>query len=86
MNKIVNVTPLSNGYLRVEMQEGRCGEFDVNPFIGSEFFAALKNENYFQKVGLFFAGVGWPDGQDFDPDTIAAGLKATEPGVNWARI
>lgn len=78
MNKIVKAVPLSGGILRVEMQDGRCGEFDVNPFMGSDFFAALKNDNYFQKVGLFFAGVGWPEGQDLGPDTIAAGLKTVE--------
>jgi len=82
MNKIVKAVPLPGGYLQVEMLDGRCGEFDVNPFMSSDFFAALKDEVYFQKVGLFFAGVGWPDGQDLGPDTIAAGLKATEPMSN----
>jgi hypothetical protein len=33
-----------------------------------------KNEAWFQKVGLFFAGIGWPDGQDLGPDTVAAHL------------
>ena len=32
--------------MQVEMQDGRCGEFDVNPFMGSDFFAMLKNETY----------------------------------------
>ena len=82
MNKIVKVVPLPSGHLQVEMQDGRCGEFDVNPFMGSDFFAALKDKNYFQKVGLFFSGVGWPDVKDLGPDTIAAGLKATEPMSN----
>lgn len=75
MNKIIKVVPLPGGCLQVEMQDGRCGEFDVNPFMGSDFFAMLKDETYFQQVRLFFAGVGWPEGQDLGPDTIAAGLK-----------
>lgn len=75
MNKIVKAVPLPCGYLQVVMQDGRCGEFDVKPFMNSDFFAALKDENYFQQVRLFFAGVGWPDGQDLGPDTVAAGLK-----------
>lgn len=75
MNKIIKVQPLPGGCLQVEMQDGRCGVFDVNPFMVSDFFSMLKNEAYFQQVRPFFAGVGWPEGQDLGPDTIAAGLK-----------
>ncbi|MHB1620739.1 MAG: DUF2442 domain-containing protein [Sulfuricella sp.] len=78
MNKIVKAIPLPDGHLQVVMQDGRCGEFDVKPFMASDFFAALKDENYFQKVHLFFAGVGWPEGQDLGPDTVAAGLKVLD--------
>jgi hypothetical protein len=75
MNKIIKAVPLPGGNLQVVMQDGRCGEFDVKPFMKSEYFAALKDETYFKQVQLFFAGVGWPDGQDLGPDTVAAGLK-----------
>jgi hypothetical protein len=76
MNKVVTVFPLSDGHLFIEMANGQCGEFDMKPYMGSEFFSALKNEGYFKQVKLFFRGVGWPDGQDIGPDTVAAGLKA----------
>jgi len=79
MNKIVKAIPLPGGCLQVELQDGRCGEFDVNPYMNSDFFAPLKNEIYFQKVSLFFAGIGWPDGQDLGPDTVAAHLKVNQP-------
>lgn len=79
MNKIVKAVPLPGGYLQVELHDGRCGEFDVNPYMESDFFAHLKDETYFCKVGLFFAGVGWPDGQDLGPDTIAANLRVNKP-------
>lgn len=75
MNKIVQAEPLPGGYLQVEFADGRRGRFDVNPYMTSEFFVALKHEAYFRQVRLFFAGVGWPDGQDLGPDTIAAGLQ-----------
>lgn len=75
MNKIIKAVPLPDGYLQVEMQDGRCGKFDVKPYMSSEFFSSLNDETYFQKVCLFFFGVGWPDGQDLGPDTVAAGLK-----------
>ena len=78
MNKIVNVIALPDGFLQVIFSDGRAGEFDVKPFMKSDFFSALRNQDYFQRVGLFFSGVGWPDGQDLSPDTIAASLLITE--------
>jgi hypothetical protein len=79
MNKIVKAIPLPGGYLQVELHDGRCGEFDVKPYMESDFFAHLKDETYFRKVGLFFSGVGWPDGQDLGPDTVAANLQVNKP-------
>lgn len=77
MNKVINAIALPNGQLKVVLQDGRSGEFDVKPYMKSDFFAQLSDESYFQKVGLFFSGVGWPDGQDIGPDTVAAQLKET---------
>ncbi len=82
MNKIVKAVALPGGYLQVVLQDGRCGEFDVKPYMASDFFSQLKDEDYFKKVGLFFAGVGWPEGQDLSPDTIAANLQVTQMLVN----
>lgn len=74
MNKVVTVRPLLHQHLFVEMADGQCGEFDMSPYLESQFFAALKDDFYFKQVAVFFHGVGWPDGQDIGPDTIAAGL------------
>ncbi len=75
MNKVIKVAPLPDGQVFVEMQDGRCGEFDVKPFMRSDFFAALHAPAYFDRVGIFFAVIGWPEGQDLGPDTVAAGLR-----------
>ncbi|MBS4095213.1 MAG: DUF2442 domain-containing protein [Sulfuricella sp.] len=40
----------------------------------SEFFRELENEAYFRQVRIFVLGIGWPNGQDLGPDTIAAEL------------
>ena len=77
-NQVVQVAPLAGGCLHVTLQGGRFGEFDVKPFMQSDFFVALKSTQYFCQVGLFFSGVGWPDGQNLGPDTIAAFLRVTE--------
>lgn len=75
LNKVRSVKPLANGVLWVELTNGACGEFDVKPYMNSDFFSSLRNADYFQQVKLFFSGVGWPDGQDLGPDTIAAELR-----------
>ena len=74
MNKVVTVRPLLHQHLFVEMADGQCGEFDMSPYLESQFFSALKDDSYFKQVAVFFRGIGWPDGQDIGPDTIAAGL------------
>lgn len=78
MNKVISVRPQPEGKVFVEMADGRCGEFDVKPYMKSDFFSGLMNEGYFSKVRLVFKGIGWPDGQDLGPDTIAAQLVEVE--------
>ena len=78
MDKIVSVSAIADGCLKVTFSDGRTGEFDVKPFMRSEFFAALRDQEYFAQVGLFFSGVQWPGGQDLGPDTISAQLLVPE--------
>ena len=75
MNKIVSVTALGEKKVSVVFADGRYGVFDVAPYIRSEFFQRLHDDEYFSQVGLFFTGIGWPEGQDLGPDTIAAELQ-----------
>jgi len=75
MNKVIRVTPLDDKKLAITFADGLCGVFDVNPYIRSDFFLQLNDEDYFKKVGIFFGGVSWPDGQDLGPDTIATELQ-----------
>ena len=79
MNKVISVRPLPDGKVFVEMADGRSGEFDVRPYMVSDYFRALHDTAYFQKVRIFFKGIGWPDGQDLGPDTIAAELVEIHP-------
>jgi hypothetical protein len=78
MDKIVSVSAIADGCLKVTFSDGRTGEFDVKPFMRSEFFVALRDQEYFAQVNLFFSGVGWPGGQDLGPDTISAQLLVPE--------
>jgi hypothetical protein len=75
MNKIVKVTPLDGKMVAVVFEDGKAGTFDVSPYIRSEFFKRLEDEAYFRQVSVFFTGIGWPEGQDLGPDTIAEELQ-----------
>jgi hypothetical protein len=59
----------------VTFSDGLSGTFDVSPYIKSDFFMQLNDDTYFKKVGLFFGGISWENGQDLGPDTIAADLQ-----------
>lgn len=75
MLKVNQVAALANGKIYIELNDGQKGEVDITPFMQSPFFLQLKDESYFSKVSLFFGGIGWPDGQDLGPDTLAAELR-----------
>jgi hypothetical protein len=74
-NRVIKVTPSARGRLFIEMADGRTGIFDTRPYLVSDYFRELEDETYFRQVRLFFRGVGWPNGQDFGPDTIATELQ-----------
>ncbi|WP_136515136.1 DUF2442 domain-containing protein [Geomonas edaphica] len=75
MDKVVSVRALADRKVAVVFADGKSGVFDVSPYIKTDFFARLNDAAYFNQVRLFFSGIGWPDGQDFGPDTIAAELQ-----------
>jgi hypothetical protein len=77
MNQVIQVSALADGWVSVEMADGRRGRFDVKPYMRGTYFRELTNEAYFRQVKLFFDGIGWPNGQDLGPDTVAAELLET---------
>lgn len=77
MDKVISVSPLEDKKVAVVFADGKSGIFDVAPYIKSDFFERLNDDNYFRQVRLFFTGIGWPEGQDLGPDTIAAELQSS---------
>lgn len=75
MKKVTSVRPLDGKKVAVVFSDGVSGVFDVSPYIRSEFFKRLEDDDYFRQVRLFFTGIGWPEGQDLGPDTIEADLQ-----------
>ena len=78
MNQVISASPLADGKVFLELNDGRSGEFDVRPFMTSDFFQELADPTYFRQVRIVFKGIGWPDGQDLGPDTLAAELVPIE--------
>ena len=76
MKKVVSVKPIEGKKVEIVFSDGVSGVFDVTPYIKSDFFKRLEDDKYFKQVGLFFRGIGWPEGQDFSPDTIEVELQA----------
>ncbi len=75
MKKVSRVSPLEGKKVAVVFSDGVSGVFDVAPYIRSDFFRRLEDDAYFKQVRPFFTGIGWPEGQDLGPDTIAADLQ-----------
>ncbi len=78
MQKVIDVEPRPEGRLLVTLDDGRRGLFDVRPYMQSDYFRELENEDYFRQVKIFFRGIGWPNGQDLGPDTISAEIHVIE--------
>lgn len=74
MKKVTRVAPLGGHKVAVTLSDGKSGTFDVTPYLTTDFFNRLADDDYFRQVRIFFGGIGWPEGQDFGPDTIEAEL------------
>jgi hypothetical protein len=70
--RIKKISPQPNWILSIAAEDGRTGNFDVNPYLEYEAFAPLRDLAEFQKVfnGGYF--VEWNCGADLSADTIEA--------------
>jgi hypothetical protein len=62
--------------LQVELEDGRCGVFDLKTYLQMPGFKALCDPAYFSQVQVLCGAVTWPDGEDIAPETLAAELKS----------
>jgi hypothetical protein len=70
------ISPLSDHKLQVELIDGRKGDFDMKAYLQSPALAARQDVHCFNRVGILFGAVTWPDGEDIAPATLAAELRA----------
>lgn len=69
---ISSIMPHRNYVLEIHTEDGRTGFFEVRPYLESEVFSALKEEQAFERVtnGGYF--IEWECGAGLSADTIEA--------------
>lgn len=73
------VKPLSDYRIYVEIENGLKGIFDLKPYLDHGVFRELRNVHYFNRVGILFGAVTWPNEQDIAPETLLAEMLPLEP-------
>ncbi len=71
---VTKVEPLPDHRIRVELESGRKGIFDLTPYLEQGVFRELKDPAYFNEVFVLFGAVTWPNEQDIAPETLLAEL------------
>jgi hypothetical protein len=69
---VKTVKPMPGYKVYVEIEDGRKGIFDLNPYLDHGVFRELQDVNYFNQVGILFGAVTWPHDQDIAPETLLA--------------
>ncbi|AOS85093.1 hypothetical protein BIU88_10120 [Chlorobaculum limnaeum] len=72
------VKPLPDYRLYVEIEDGRRGVFDMKPYLDFGVFRELRDEHYFNQVGILFGAVTWPHEQDIAPETLIEEMVPVE--------
>ncbi|WP_246046618.1 DUF2442 domain-containing protein [Chlorobaculum thiosulfatiphilum] len=72
------VKPLSDYRIYVEIEDGRQGVFDMKPYLDRGVFRELRDEHYFNQVGILFGAVTWPHEQDIAPETLIEEIVPVE--------
>jgi hypothetical protein len=75
---VIAVKALPNYCIEVELQSGRKGVFDMNPYLDFGVFGELKDIHYFNQVGIVYGAVTWPHEQDIAPETLIAEMRPLE--------
>lgn len=72
---VTTVKPLPGYRIYVEVEGGRKGIFDMTPYLDHGVFRELRDEHYFNQVGILWGAVTWPNDQDIAPETLFTELK-----------
>ncbi len=72
IHAIKNFVVIGPHSLKLKFEDGRVKEVNLSRIFYGELFSPLEDPNYFCKVSLNtdFETVQWPNGADFDPETL----------------
>jgi Protein of unknown function (DUF2442) len=68
--RVISVNPMHDFRFELKFADGRRAIFDASPCFHIPVFKRLKDPVYFSKAIVNHGTVAWPDGLDFDPDTL----------------
>ena len=72
---VVRAEPLNDFLLRVELDNGRKGIFDLKPYLSYPAYWKLQNPGYFRCVRVEHGVLCWPNDEDVAPENVEAELK-----------
>ena len=75
---VKTVKPLPDFRIYVEIENGRKGIFDLKPYLDHGVFRELRDIHYFNRVGILFGAVTWPNEQDIAPETLLSEMLPVE--------
>jgi hypothetical protein len=82
---VKTVKPLPDFRIYVEIEDGRKGVFNLQPYLERGVFRELKDVHYFNQVGILFGAVTWPHEQDIAPETLIEEMQPVDSIENTAR-
>ncbi|OZA10169.1 MAG: hypothetical protein B7X94_06910 [Hydrogenophilales bacterium 17-62-8] len=75
---VKTVKPLPDFRIYVEIEDGRKGIFDLKPYLDHGVFRELRDVHYFNRVGIVFGAITWPNEQDIAPETLLSEMLPVE--------
>ena len=78
MIDIIAVRALGGHRLEIAFSDGTTGVRDFSPILDrtGPMVAALKSTDYFARVFIDDGALTWPNGYDWDPESLHAEMKA----------
>lgn len=78
--RVTDVRALDDHTLMVTFANGETKRFDMRPYFSYPAFARLRDPAMFRSVRAVHGTACWPDGIDFDPDTLFVdGIRMKRP-------
>src|SRR5258708_3521552 len=70
--RVTNVEPIGSYVLRVQFDDGTVQAIDFRPILAGEVYGPLRDAELFRRVTIDrdVHTLVWPNGADFDPETL----------------